>query len=221
MSRGEGMPVLALIRTYLYALCCVLPLWAHASPAPHPPVQVFAAASLQGALDDVVEAFHTQSSGRITVSYAGSSVLARQIALGAPADIFLSANTRWADWLSEEGVDSLARTQTFSNQMVLVGGAAVRATALSDIDQNARIAIALSDSVPAGIYAREALTTLGLWDQLKGQIVETDNVRAAASLVRLGAVPYGIVYASDAHGELALQQIAFLPNTSHTPSVWR
>ncbi|MBY6048053.1 molybdate ABC transporter substrate-binding protein [Vannielia litorea] len=178
-------------------------------------VTVFAAASLKGALDEVVAGW----SGEARVSYAGSSALARQIAAGAPADVFISANPEWVDWLEAEGV-ALERADLLSNALVLVAGADDLRVGLEALEGDDRVAMALVEAVPAGIYGKTALERLTLWDSVAPRVVQADNVRAALALVALGEAPLGIVYATDALAEPGVRVVAEFPAESHPPIIY-
>ncbi|WP_461425641.1 molybdate ABC transporter substrate-binding protein [Gymnodinialimonas sp.] len=163
-------------------------------------VVVFAAASLSGPLDDIAEVFERETGHDVTISYGASSILARQAEAGAPADVIVLANEAWMDHLGARGaIDEASRITLLGNHLVLIGAEPEELSLeeLTDTIGQDRLALALTDSVPAGIYARAALDSLGHYDALRPNIVETDNVRAALQLVALGAVRYGIVYASD------------------------
>ncbi|MGR3794034.1 molybdate ABC transporter substrate-binding protein [Vannielia sp. SX4] len=175
-------------------------------------VTVFAAASLKGALDEVVAGW----SGEARVSYAGSSALARQIAAGAPADVFISANPEWVDWLEAEGV-ALERADLLSNALVLVAAADDPRVGLEALEGGDRVAMALVEAVPAGIYGKAALESLALWEAVAPRVVQADNVRAALALVALGEAPLGIVYATDALAEPGVRVVAEFPAGSHPP----
>ncbi|SIN81229.1 molybdate ABC transporter substrate-binding protein [Vannielia litorea] len=178
-------------------------------------VTVFAAASLKGALDEVAAAWN----GEVQISYAGSSALARQIAAGAPADLFLSANPEWVDWLEADGV-ALKRVDLLSNALVLVAGADDPRAGLDQLKGQDRVAMALVDAVPAGIYGKAALESLGLWEAVAPRVVQADNVRAALALVALGEAPLGIVYATDARAEPGVRVVAEFPPMSHPPILY-
>jgi len=187
-------------------------------------VTVFAASSLKTALDEIVDTFETETTISVTLSYAGSSTLARQIQNGAPADIFFSANKDWMDVLeAEELIAPNTRRTALGNTLVLIAAEAGPVEELSpDSDlvnwlDGARLAMALVDAVPAGLYGRAALQRLGLWDQIADQVAQTDNVRAALALVALGAAPYGLVYATDAGADPSVHIRATIPETSHPP----
>lgn len=183
---------------------------------------VFAAASLKTALDEVAAVLEDQSGQKTAISYAGTAVLARQISLGAPADIFIAASPDWMDWLAERG--SITRDSRFDllgNQLVLIAHGAepeafdINAANLRTALDGNRVAMALVDAVPAGIYGKTALTFFGVWDALQEQIAQTDNVRAALALVARGETPFGIVYETDALAEPRVGIVARFPADSH------
>lgn len=189
-----------------------------ALPATAAPLVIFAAASLQGPLDEAVAGWEAETGGEAVISYAGTSALARQIAAGAPADLFISASADWMDWLEGEGgIDLETRVDLLGNALVVVGqGEPVEPIeALPARIGDGLIALALTESVPAGIYARAALGALGLWEALSGQIVETDNVRAALTLADLGEAEMAVVYRSDATAAPELSILATFPEDSH------
>ncbi|WP_170762504.1 molybdate ABC transporter substrate-binding protein [Ruegeria lacuscaerulensis] len=191
-------------------------------------ILVFAAASLKTALDEIAPVFEQQTGHEVTVSYAASSVLARQIQLGAPADLFISANIDWMDVLQDQGlIDPATRVDLLGNGLVLIGG--VEQVEIgqmrADVDLSAalgggHLAMALVDAVPAGIYGKAALQSLGLWETVQGQIAQTDNVRAALALVAAGAAPLGIVYRSDALAENKVQVVASFAPDLHPPIIY-
>ena len=193
----------------LLALLSGLPLRAD-------PVTVFAAASLKPVLDEVL----AEAPVETTAVFAGSSALARQIEAGAPADIFLSANPGWMDHLEAAGrIDAATRRDIARNRLVLVGAPGSPKVAPDDL-AGKRIATALTASVPAGLYARDALTGLGLWEELRPSLVEAQDVRAALRLAVIGAVSYAIVYASDAPTEPGVEVLFVFPDESHAPIVY-
>ncbi|WP_102106707.1 molybdate ABC transporter substrate-binding protein [Oceaniglobus roseus] len=192
-------------------------------------VTVFAAASLKTALDRIAADFTAAEGIDTTISFAGSSTLARQIEQGAPADVFLSANTAWMDELEEKGlIVAGTRTDLLGNSIVLAGHDPAPATPLSlprdwatlDFGSDGRLAMAMVDSVPAGIYGKQALTSLGLWEQVQDRVAQADNVRAALALVSLGEAPFGIVYATDAKADPNVHLWATFPTDSHDPIVY-
>ena len=188
-------------------------------------ITVFAAASLTNALTEIEGAFEAATGHDLVVSLAGSSALARQIEQGAPADIFISASADWMDRL--EGVGLIAgdtRGDLLGNSLVLVafGPEADPVEIGPDLDLagllgDGRLAMALVDAVPAGIYGKAALETLGLWDSVAAQVAQADNVRAALAFVASGEAPYGIVYATDATAEDRVSIAGRFPAASHPP----
>jgi len=212
----SGLRHLALVASLALA---ALPLRAAAEE-----VSVFAAASLTGALDAVAAAWAAGSGHRAVISYGGSSTLARQIQQGAPADIFISASAEWMEALEASGdVQPDTRREVLGNRLVLIAhGDAAPVTLDESLDLagmlgEGRLAMALVDAVPAGVYGRAALTSLGLWDSVAPQVAQADNVRAALAFVAQGEAPLGIVYATDAAAEPAVSVIGTFPETSHPP----
>jgi molybdate transport system substrate-binding protein len=168
-----------------------------------PSLTVFAAASTTGAMTEIAARREAEGHGEIRLVFASSGVLARQIANGAPADLFLSANEKWMDWLEQRGLLAGEPVPLFGNSLVLIQptGAAARLRlngALADSLDGGRLAIGDPDRVPAGIYAQTALERMGLWTALEPRLVRMQNVRAALLLVERGEAAAGIVYASDA-----------------------
>ena len=188
-------------------------------------VTVFAAASLTTALDRVAAAWTAQTGQTATLSYAGSSALARQIQKGAPADIFISASTDWIEALAASGdLRPGTRRDILGNRLVLIahGPDAPPVTLDATLDlpallQGGRLAMALVDAVPAGVYGKAALTHLGLWDAVAPQVAQADNVRAALAFVARAEAPLGIVYATDAAAEDRVTVIGTCPADSHAP----
>ncbi|GGB05398.1 molybdate ABC transporter substrate-binding protein [Allosediminivita pacifica] len=187
-------------------------------------VTVFAAASLKTAMDGIAPLFEEATGHELSVSLAGSSVLARQIQQGAPADVYLSANTEWMDVLEEDGLLAEgSRVDLLSNTLVLVAPAPAEPVEIGpDADLagmlgEGRLAMAMVASVPAGIYGKAALESLGLWDDVAPQVAQADNVRAALALVALGEAPLGVVYGTDAHAEPRVGVVGTFPEDSHAP----
>lgn len=188
-------------------------------------LHVFAAASLSDVLGALVNRFQEAApDARVRITLAGSSTLARQIEAGAPADLFISANTQWMDHLDKaQRIIAESRTTIAQNTLVLIShdaGPSIQldgATPLPEELISSRIAVGLTDAVPAGQYAKQALTSLQQWDLLAPQLVETDNVRAALRLVALGEAGYGIVYATDAQAEARVFVRGTFPRDSHQP----
>ena len=186
------------------------------TPASADEITVFAAASLGGPLDAVAEAFEAETGHDVTLSYAGSSALARQVEAGAPADVVFLANLDWMDHLEGAGaVQADSRRNVLGNRLVIVTNAA-RPGTLGE----GRIAMALVDAVPAGIYGRMAFEAAGTWDDLRPHVIEADNVRAALRLVALGAAATGVVYATDAAAEPGVIELETIDADLHPPIVY-
>lgn len=182
---------------------------------------IFAAASLQGALDTAIAAY---GDAKIVVSYGGSGTIARQIASGAPADIVILASTEWMDWLADQSLLLPGtRADLLSNSLVLVtprDAAPVDPSAqglLERLGPEGRIAVGQVASVPAGIYARVWMLNAGLWPALQSRLAETENVRAALALVSRGETPLGVVYGSDAQADPGVRPAYVIPAGLHPP----
>lgn len=162
---------------------------------------LFAAASASGALDEIRGQFKRETGTDVKASYAASSTLAQQIAYGAEADVFVSASTQWADHLDQKALVK-RRRDLLKNRLVIIvpAGSQLDVQKPEDLLDKAVRRLALADytAVPAGIYAREALTKLGLWEQLRGKVVSGADVRQALAYVQSGAADAGLVYATDA-----------------------
>ena len=204
-------------------------VWLGAAPAAAvaAPVTVFAAASLTDAMEAVGEAYTEATGAEVRFSFASSSTLARQIEAGAPADMYASANQRWMDHLQAQGLIAAdTRVSPIANRLVLVapaGEAPADMTIAPGVDlarhlgEGGRLAVGDPAHVPAGLYAEEALTSLGLWETLAPRLARADDVRAALALVARGEVPLGIVYATDAAITADVEVVGTFPAESHTP----
>lgn len=192
------------------------------------PVTVFAAASLKEAMDQAAALYRTTTGTPVTVSYAASSTLARQIEQGAPADVFVSADLEWMDYLQQRAlIDTASRSNLLGNTLVLVAPKAsavqVRLTqpdALARALGEGRLAVGQVNAVPAGKYAKAALTSLNLWDGVQGRLAESDSVRSALLLVSRGESPLGIVYGSDAAADPTVRVVDTFPASSHPAIVY-
>ncbi|MGF1526134.1 MAG: molybdate ABC transporter substrate-binding protein [Candidatus Competibacterales bacterium] len=191
-------------------------------------VLIFAAASTKNAMDEIAGRFAAETGRRAVVSLAGSSVLARQIQQGAPADVFVSANPDWMDVLERGGlIDPQTRFDLLENTLVLIAHGPNRPPVAvgPDLDLlgllgQGRLAMALVDAVPAGIYGKAALESLGLWPAIAPRVAQVDNVRAALTLVARGATPLGIVYATDAVAAANVTVLGTFPANTHPPIVY-
>ena len=182
------------------------------------PVTVFAAASLRGVIDDIAE----KTVRKAHLSFGGSGTMARQVAAGAPADVVVLANSQWLDWLVMQGVVRPENTSVIAqNRLVLIAPAGAdpiqNAAELPQWLLSGRLAMGHRDAVPAGVYTRQWLEKVGIWDAVRGKLAETDNVRAALALVARGDVPLGAVYATDARAEPRVNVVFEIPDTAHDP----
>jgi molybdate transport system substrate-binding protein len=186
---------------------------------------VLAAASLQESLNAAADSWAARGHPRPVLSFAASSTLARQVQSGAPADLFISADEDWMDALQKKQLlRAGTRVDLLSNRLVLVAPAASRIQitirpgfALGAALGQGRLATGAVDSVPAGLYAKEALTKLGVWPQVAGKLAPAESVRAALALVARGEAPLGVVYATDAQADKRVRVVATFPESSHAP----
>ena len=168
-------------------------------------ITVFAASSLKPVFDKLVPLYEAETGVLVSVSFAGTATNVRQIQQGAQADVFVSANISWADALqSDESLVVQARAVISKNRLVLVSATKRGSFALDDAQHwntalgGGRLAVGLTQAVPAGIYARQALERLNVWDATQGKLVEVSSVQGVLNFVRRGEVPLGIVYLTDA-----------------------
>lgn len=199
------------------------PVYARTRGSDNQPPVILAAASLQEALSAAADAWQAKGHPRPRISFAASSALARQIQSGAPADIFISADEAWMDALQSKGLlRPASRASLLTNSLVLI--APRNSTITLRIARNmpilramgaGRLAIADPAGVPAGIYAKQALTHLGVWQSLQGRLAPGENVRSALALVSRGITPLGIVYATDARADAQVRIVGAFPANSH------
>lgn len=193
--------------------------------APQKPPLVLAAASLQESMNAAADAWAARGHPRPVISFAASSALARQVAAGAPADLFVSADEEWMDDLQKRGLlVPGTRADLVGNRLVLVAPLTDRRmvhlgprTPLVAMLGDGRLAMADPGSVPAGRYGKAALEKLGVWSAVAPRVVRAENVRAALALVERGAVRYGIVYATDAQASTKVRVAGVFPANSHPP----
>ncbi|HKU86391.1 MAG TPA: molybdate ABC transporter substrate-binding protein [Casimicrobiaceae bacterium] len=191
-------------------------------------VLVFGAASLKEALDEQAKRFAESTGDKVTVSYAASSALARQIANGAPADLFISADLDWMDYLDERKLlRPNTRIELLRNALVLIAPAASGTKLairpgfpLAEALGRERLAMADPDIVPAGKYGRRALERLGVWSSVEQRVARAENVRAVLALVSRGEAPFGIVYATDARADKGARIVDTFPADSHPAIVY-
>jgi len=191
-------------------------------------IVVFAAASLKNVLNDVAAGFQRNTGERVTASYAASSALAKRIATGAPADLFISANPEWMDYLEQRNlVKRWSRSDLLGNKLVLIAPAS--STVRLAIEPGFPLATALGDgwlamadpaSVPAGMYGKAALTYLGVWHAVASRVAAAEDARAALLLVARGEAPLGIVYATDAAVEPGVRVVGTIPTQTYPPIIY-
>jgi molybdate transport system substrate-binding protein len=190
---------------------------------------VFAAASLKNALDEIAAGW-TAATGKPAphISYAASSTLARQIEQGAPADLFISADLDWMDYVDKKDlIKKESRVNLLGNEIVVVAprDSKVSLELKPGVDiaralNGGRLAMGNVDAVPCGMYGKAALIKLGAWDGVKDRIAQAENVRVVLLLVARGEAPLGIVYATDAAPEPNVRIVAAFPADSHPPIVY-
>ena len=191
---------------------------------------IFAAASLTDAMKDIASAWQKQGHLPPTMSFGASSTLARQIEQGAPANIFASADEKWMDYLQQRNlIVTNSRRDLLSNNLVLIVPSSSRHAGAAPatigpgfdlaglLGKNGRLATGDPAHVPVGLYAKQALSKLGLWDSVAGRLAPTEDVRAALLLVQRGEAPAGIVYGTDAEVSPGVAVDAIFPASSHDP----
>jgi len=187
---------------------------------------VFAAASLTDAMKAIDKAWVARHHSALQLSFAASSTLARQLDHGANANLFASADEEWMNWVAERHlVDTASRRDVVSTQLVLV--VPKQHPLHVDIKPGfdlagllgpaGRLAVGDPAHVPAGRYAKQALTNLGLWDSVSQRLAPAENVRSALLLVERGEVPAAIVYATDAAASSQVAIAGVFPPDSHDP----
>jgi molybdate transport system substrate-binding protein len=197
------------------------------APAQNQAITVFAAASLTDSLKRIADAYKRRTGASVTLSFGASSTLARQIEQGAPADLFLSADAAWMDYLQKAGqIAPGSRKDLLGNQLVLVAASDAKPAPriapgfdLAGVLGHGRLAMADPASVPAGKYGKAALTALGVWDKVAPRIVQAENVRVALEYVVRGEAPFGIVYATDAKAA-PVKVVGTFPENTHPPIVY-
>jgi molybdate transport system substrate-binding protein len=210
-------------------MLCTIALPVRAADAPDQELLVFAAASLTNALDEIGTAYTQKTQQQVKFSYAASSALARQLEAGSRADVLVSADLEWMDYVQARNlIDRSTRRNLLSNRLVLVAPADSKIEleiapgfALgAALGSNGRLATGDPESVPVGKYARSALTSLGVWNDVADRLVRADNVRSALAFIARGETPLGIVYETDAKVEKRVRIVDFFPEDSHPPIVY-
>ncbi len=214
-------------RRFIALFAVILAFAAPALAQPQAPLTVFAAASMRDVLDAQAAAFTRAGGPPVRFSYAASSAIARQIESGAPADIFISADSDWMDYVAQRGlIDTRSRRNLVTNRLALIAPADSKLslslqknTALLAALGGGRLAMAGPD-VPAGRYGRAALTSLGVWSSVEGRVVQADNVRNAMMFVSRGEAPLGVVYDTDAKVDPKVRIVGLFPENSHPRIVY-
>jgi molybdate transport system substrate-binding protein len=217
-------PIGTALRCYAVAMSLAI-----ASPfAAAENVTVFAAASLKEAMDEQGQEFERDTGNRVVVSYGASNALAKQIEAGAPADLFISADLDWMDYVSQRNlVAPNARFDLLRNTLVLIAPVASASTlkiapnfGLAAALGGEKLAMANPDSVPAGKYGKAALEKLGVWASVEGRVARAENVRAALALVSRGETPFGIVYRTDALADKGVKVVDTFPSDTYPAIVY-
>jgi molybdate transport system substrate-binding protein len=190
-------------------------------------VTVLAAASLTDALGRIDADFEKASGNKVKAAFGGSSALAKQLERGAPADLFISADVPWMDYVAKTNlIDPASRTDLLGNHLVLVAPADSAAAVtiddkldLAGLLKGGKLSVADTNAVPAGKYAKAALQKLGLWAKVEASLAQNENVRAALTLVERGETPLGIVYQTDAL-VAKVKVIGTFPEDSHPPIIY-
>jgi molybdate transport system substrate-binding protein len=217
-----------LVLTHALATALLLPLALPVqAQAPAPGITVFAAASLTDTMKAVADAYQAKTGTKVTLSFGGSNTLAQQIDQGANADIFMSADPQWMDFLAKNNrIAADTRHNLLGNRLVLIGGSTSKPLTiaphmdLAGALAGGRLALADPNAVPAGIYGKAALTYLAIWDSVADKIASADNVRAAMQFVSRGEAPYGIVYETDARVDPGVHVVAVFPESTHPAIVY-
>lgn len=191
-------------------------------------VTVFAAASTTNAITDISKMFEAKNKAKVTHSFASSSTLAKQIEQGAPADVFLSADRKWMNYLAEkQSIEPQSRFDLLGNKIVLIApvSSTVKITVgpkfdLAKVLGNEKLAMGDPDHVPAGIYGKQALIKLEVWKDVESKVARAKDVRAALALVERGEAPLGIVYSTDAAITKKVKVVGVFPEDSHPPIVY-
>jgi molybdate transport system substrate-binding protein len=192
------------------------------------PVLVFAAASLKNALDEIAAQYERETGKKVTISYGASPALAKQIEAAAPADLFISADLDWMDYLQTRNlIKTDTRGNMLGNRLVLIAPRDSQASIkigpgfpLVELLGGGRLAMADPKAVPAGKYGRAALETLGVWQAVEPRVAAAENVRAALALVSRGEAPLGIVYQTDAAADSNVKIVGMFPADTHPPIIY-
>ncbi len=225
MSSRLKFGFVRVLRLSLGVLACLL---LSAAPAQAQDLTVFAAASLKESLDEVVVQFQRAYNQKVVVSYAASSALAKQVENGAPADVFISADLDWMDYLDQHKlVKAGTWVNLLRNRLALIAPADSKLQVeiktgfpLAKLLGDGKLSMADPDSVPAGKYGKAALEKLGVWSSVESKVARGDNVRTALNFVARGEAPLGIVYQTDAFAEKKVRVVALFPADTHPAIIY-
>ncbi|NQZ32868.1 MAG: molybdate ABC transporter substrate-binding protein [Oceanospirillaceae bacterium] len=190
---------------------------------------LFAAASLTQPLDEIIKHYHQLTGHKVTAVYAASSTLARQISHAAPADLYISANQKWMDFLvTQNKVQTGYLSNLLQNRLALIAPISSelshlelnQLTEIGDKLGNSKMAVGNTDHVPVGIYAKQALQSLQLWNSLKRKLALTANTRGALAFAERAVVPLAIVYKTDADSSKKVKTLAIFPESSHDKIIY-
>ena len=206
----------------------VVPLLSVTAAAQNRDVLVFAAASLKDAMDDITAQYQRETGKSVKVSLAASSTLAKQIESGAPADIFISADLDWMNYLAQRNlIKADTRKNLLGNKLVLVApkDSSVNVSIqpgfpLARLLAGGKLAMADTAAVPAGKYGKAALEKLGVWSSVAAQVAQAESVRAALALVARKEAPLGIVYQTDANAEPKVKVAAAFPADTYPAIIY-
>ena len=221
---GRIAPVLAAV-----ALAAFAAFGHRAFAADLQSVMIYAAASTTNAITDIGKAFEAKGLGKVVTSFASSSTLAKQIEQGAPAQVFISADEPWMNYLEEKKlIEPGSRFNLLGNKLVLIApsGSSVSKVEIGPKVElvkllgDGKLATGDPDHVPAGKYAKAALSKLGVWNDIEGKLARTQDVRGALTLVERGETPLGIVYATDAAVTPKVKVIGIFPADTHPKIVY-
>ncbi|WP_284186040.1 molybdate ABC transporter substrate-binding protein [Vibrio algivorus] len=221
-TKKPFMKKLALCTLGLSALCSSLQVLAA-------DINVYAASSMTDVMKELGQKYQAETGDTLVPVFAGSSTLARQIEQGAPADVFISANPKWMTYLEDKGMTTNDQVMDLvGNSLVLIGSeevknAQVDAGTFKELPKllgEHRLAVGETQSVPAGMYAKESFENMGLWSVLSSKIAPSSNVRLTMSLVERGEAPFGVVYKTDALMSKKVSIIQTFPESTHSPIVY-
>jgi molybdate transport system substrate-binding protein len=232
VNRNQRHSLVMLMLASMFAGLVSSPSLAQKTSAPpvedKRPVVVFAAASLKTALDAIAAVFKQETGTELSINYASSAVLAKQIEQGAPADVFISADLPWMDYLEKaKQIKPLTRRNLLGNKLVLIEPADLttklsieKGFDLAGATGDGKIAVCTIASCPAGVYAKESLENLGIFAAVEPKLAQAENVRAALALVSREEARFGIVYATDAKADPKVRVVGTFHESTHKPIVY-